>query len=101
MSTQTSPTHSPTSSSSVSPQNNHRLLIVLVVLGILGLALVIFTIYITVRLKKRRLDEASGPYEGTMVDREHPAAQITPFGAAGPYSGRTMPQFSEYSGIYN
>jgi hypothetical protein len=70
-------------------------MILIVVLGIAGTCLVAIIIYITLRLKHRRSLEVYEPYQGTLVDREHPAAQITPFGGGGPHSGRTVPQFSE------
>jgi len=86
----THPKSSSTTQSSEWRQNDRRLLIVVFALGI---ALIGFIIYMTVRLKRRRPDEASGPYKGTLVHHEHPAAQITPFGGGGPYSGRNTPQF--------
>lgn len=84
---------SSTPSSAALRRNDRRLLIVVFALGIVGVALIGFIIYITVRLKRRRPDEASGPYKGTSVHHEHPAAQITPFGGGGPHSGRNVPQF--------
>lgn len=89
---------SSTSSSSTSPQNSHSILIAIVVLGIVGMALVGGIIFFTVRHKKRRPDEASGPFKGTLVHRDHPAAWITPFGGGGPHSGRTIPQFTHTPG---
>ncbi|KAF8805200.1 hypothetical protein BYT27DRAFT_7192928 [Phlegmacium glaucopus] len=62
------------------------------------MTLVGIIIYITVRLKRRRPDEASGPYKGTLVHHDHPAAQISPFGGGGPHSGRTIPQFEHTPG---
>lgn len=84
-----------TSSKLTSPPIDHRIFVVIIVLVMFGLALVGFIVYITVRLKKRGPYEASGPYEGTLVHPDHPAAQITPFGGGGPHLGRNTPRFSK------
>ncbi|KAF8161535.1 hypothetical protein B0H34DRAFT_383755 [Crassisporium funariophilum] len=70
------------------PKSDHRILIVVVVLGIVAACLIAFVIYITLRLKRRQSSgKAFGPYQGTVMHHEHPAAHITPFGAGGPHSG--------------
>lgn len=52
----------------------------MVILGIIGAFLVAFVLYITLRLKRRQSNgEDSGPYQGTVMHSDHPAAQITPF----------------------
>ena len=76
---------------------DHRILIVIVVLVVVGsIALTGLVVYIINRLKKRRSHEAFGPYEGTLVHPEDLAAQITPYGGSGPHRGRNTPRFSEF-----
>lgn len=70
---------------------DHRIVIaVLVVFGVVLIGLIIYT---TVCLKKRRSVKSCGPSEGTFVDPEHLAAQITPFGGRGPHGGSNAPRF--------
>lgn len=78
------------------PTIDHRILILILVPLLVGIALIGFIIYITIRLKKRRSQEAFGPYEGTLVHPEDLAAQITPYGGSGPDRGRNIPRFSEF-----
>lgn len=93
------PTPSSTAHSRLStrapPRIDHRILIVIIVLGIFAMVLIAVIIFITVRLKKRP-PEACGPYEGTLVHPHHLAAQIMPFGAGGPHRGRNEPLFGEF-----
>ncbi|TFK45119.1 hypothetical protein BDQ12DRAFT_674159 [Crucibulum laeve] len=77
------------------PKNDSRILTVAVVLSILGAILVGGIIYMTIRLKRRQANgAASGPYHGTVVNEEHPSAQITPFGSP----GSETPQFRHTPG---
>lgn len=79
------------------PVIDHRILIVIVVLVVVGsIALIGLVTYITIRLKKRWPQEAFGPYEGTLVHPEDLAAQITPYGGSGPHRGRNIPRFGEF-----
>ena len=70
---------------------------VIIILVILAVFLVAYIIFITVRLKRRhdRGELAVGPYQGTALGHDHPAAKITPFGATGPDGGKRGPEFSE------
>jgi len=76
---------------------DHGIFVAIIILAISAIALIGLIIYITVRLKKRGPGD-SGPYEGTVVHPEHPAAQITPFGASGPHIGRNLPRYSHTPG---
>lgn len=64
---------------------------------ILAAFLVAYIVFITVRLKRRhdRGELEAGPYQGTALSQDHPAAHITPFGATGPNGGKRGPEFSE------
>lgn len=70
---------------------------VIITLVILAAFLVAYIVFITVRLKRRqdRGELAAGPYQGTALSHDHPAANITPFGATGPDAGKKGPEFSE------
>jgi hypothetical protein len=75
------------------PRIDRRILVMVLVPVLVGIALIGFVICITIRLKKRR-HKAFGPYEGTLVHPEDLAAQITPYGGSGPLRGRNIPRFS-------
>jgi len=77
---------------------DRRVLVILVLVVFGSIALIGFVIYITNCLKKRRPNEAFGPYEGTLVHPADLAAQITPFGGSGPHRGRNMPRFMRTPG---
>jgi len=80
------------------PKNDHRILIVVVILGIVATFLIAYIVYITIRLKRRQTSgQDLGPYQGTAMTQDHPAANITPFGSVGPHSGGNFPRFSAYS----
>jgi hypothetical protein len=93
----TSSTAHPPLSKRGPPHIDHRIVIPIIVLVILGIALIGLIIYLTTHLKKRRSNQTGGPYEGTLVHPQHLAAQITPFCGSGPHSGRNTPRFSELS----
>jgi len=81
------------------PKNDHRILIVVIILGILATFLIAYIVYITMRLKRRQTSgENMGPYQGTATHQDHPAANITPFGAVGPDSGGQIPRFKHNPG---
>ncbi|KAF8181849.1 hypothetical protein BJ912DRAFT_979345 [Pholiota molesta] len=82
------------------PTNDHRLLAVIVVLVIVAAFLITYIMYITVRLKRRQENgEIHGPNQGTLIhDDDHPAANITPFGAVGPNAGGRVPRFKHNPG---
>jgi len=67
------------------PKDDHRILVVVIILGILGAFLIAYIIYITLHVKRRQDNgEVLGPYQGTLIENDdHPAARITPFGAIG------------------
>ncbi|KAF9479099.1 hypothetical protein BDN70DRAFT_879166 [Pholiota conissans] len=92
----------PTSSSlsDATPKNDHRLLAVVVVLVIVAAFLIAYVMYITVRLKRRQESgDILGPTQGTVInDQDHPAANITPFGAVGPNAGSRAPRFKHNPG---
>lgn len=92
-----SSTPTASSLSDPTPKNDHRLLAVIIVLTIVAAFLITYIMYITVRLKKRQENgEIHGPNQGTVIhDDDHPAANITPFGAVGPNAGGKVPRFSE------
>jgi hypothetical protein len=95
MSSTTSTTPSSSPSDHPAPNNDGRTSIVGIVLAIAGLFVVAAIIYTTWRLKRRRSgnpadDPFNSPNQGTILDRAHPAARITPFGSPG---GET-PRFS-------
>lgn len=99
----TSSTASPSTTSSTktdaTPKNDHRILIVVVILGILATFLIAYIVYITIRLKRRQTSgENLGPYQGTAMHQDHPAANIVPFGAVGPHSGGKIPRFKHKPG---
>lgn len=97
----TSSTASPSASTKpdATPKNDHRILIVVVILGILAAFLISYVIYITVRLKRRQTSgDDLGPYQGTAMNQDHPAANITPFGSIGPNSGANFPRFKHNPG---
>jgi len=59
--------------------------------------LIAYIVYITIRLKRRQTSgQDLGPYQGTAMTQDHPAANITPFGSVGPHSGGNYPRFSAY-----
>jgi flagellar basal body-associated protein FliL len=73
------------------------MLTVIIILVIFAVFLIAYIIYITVRLKRRhdRGEVAAGPYQGTALNHDHPAANITPFGMTGPDGGKKGPEYSE------
>lgn len=81
----------PTSSDQAVPQNDARINIVGVVLGVAAALLIAGVIYTTLRMKRRRSTTTNvdgsesfvSPPLGTSVDHYHPAARITPFGSPG------------------
>ena len=74
-----------------------RLRTVIVVLSILAAILVAYIIYTTLKTKRRQMrSEHAGPYQGTVIQSDHPAAEIAPFGSNS-YSGATGPKFSVFS----
>jgi len=78
-------------SSDPTPKSDNRILIVVVILGIIGSILVAYILFVTFRLKRRQSNgEDAGPYQGTVMHHDHPAAKITPFGAI---SGSSGPRF--------
>lgn len=98
------PSSSSTSASSSSgqdtPPNDGRMTIVGVVLGIVGCLLIAGVVYATLRVKRKRSapgdpDSFISSSTGTKLDRTHPAARITPFGAPG---GET-PRFKHTPGL--
>ena len=94
-----SSTASPSASTNpdASPKNDHRILILVVILGIVAAFLIAYIVYITMRVKRRQTNgEDLGPYQGTAMNQDHPAANITPFGSVGPHSGANFPRFSVY-----
>jgi len=105
------PAVSPTTSSSsaspsatsldadVAPSADPRLSAVIIVLGIVAAFLITFIVYITLRVKKREVSgDTLDPSHGTVMHQDHPAAHITPFGAAGPQSGGRVPRFGHTPG---
>jgi hypothetical protein len=59
--------------------------VVVVVLSIVGFLIISGVVYITYRQsrKRRRAGSiATGPYHGIVVDKDHPAAIVTPFGSS-------------------
>jgi len=95
----TSSTASPSASTKpdATAKSDHRILIVVVILGIVAAFLISYIVYITVRLKRRQTSgDDLGPYQGTAMNQDHPAANITPFGSVGPHSGANFPRFSAY-----
>lgn len=73
------------------PKDDHRILAVVIILGIVGAFLMTYIIYITLHVKRRQdSGEVVGPYQGTLIlNDDHPAARITPFGGtAGGYGPR-------------
>ena len=66
----------------ITPKNDRRILSVVVVLSIAGAIVIAGIIWYTIRLKRQsRRPMSAGPFQGTAIlDRRHPAAQITPFG---------------------
>ncbi|KAJ2922804.1 hypothetical protein H1R20_g14306, partial [Candolleomyces eurysporus] len=68
----------------ITPKHDRRILSVIVVLSIAGAFVVAGIIWYTIRLKRRsRRPMSAGPFQGTAIlDRRHPAAQITPFGGS-------------------
>lgn len=81
--TSTAPSSSP-SSNQPTPTNDGRTNIVGIVLGIAGVFIVGVIVYTTWRLKRRRSanpQSSDAPEHGTILDRAHPAARITPFGS--------------------
>jgi hypothetical protein len=95
--TSTTPIPSASTKSDATPKNDHRILIVVVILGIVAAFLIAYIVYITIRLKRRQTSgQDLGPYQGTAMTQDHPAANITPFGSVGPHSGGNFPRFSAY-----
>ena len=92
----TTPTPTASKLPDPNPNTDHRILAVVIILGIVGAFLLGYIVHITLQVKRRqdKEAEAAGPYQGTLINSdEHPAAQITPFGSGvGGYSG---PRFSE------
>ncbi|CAA7260347.1 unnamed protein product [Cyclocybe aegerita] len=81
------------------PKSDHRLLTTVVILAIVATFLIAFIIWLTLRVKRRQSNgESSGPYQGTVMNQDHPASSITPFGAGGPHAGRKAPQFTHTPG---
>jgi len=91
-----------TSSSRVdaTPKTDHRMLAVVVVLGISGAFLIAFIIWLTLRVKRRESSGANlGPYQGSLIQETHPAADIIPFGAVGHNIGAKGPRYSAFYDI--
>ncbi|KAF9561874.1 hypothetical protein CPC08DRAFT_707058 [Agrocybe pediades] len=81
------------------PKNDRRMLAVVVVLGIVGAFLIAFIIWLTLRVKRRESSgENLGPYQGTLIQDAHPAADITPFGAVGHVSSAKGPRYKHKPG---
>lgn len=92
-STTPSRTSAPTFSSSASAmpatKNDARIMIVGIILGVVAVLVIGGIIYVTMRLKRRQSNtEGLGPFHGTVIDRDHPAAKIMPFGSASRVSPR-------------
>jgi len=80
------------------PKDDHRILVLVIILGIVGAFMIAYIIYITLHVKRRQDNgEVLGPYQGTLIqNHDHPAAHITPFGAIGGGYGR--PQYKHKPG---
>jgi hypothetical protein len=72
------------------PKDDHRILVTVIILGIVGAFLIAYIIYITLHVKRREGNgEVLGPFQGTLIQsHDDPAAHITPFGAIGGGYGR-------------
>jgi len=93
----TTPIASASTKPDATPKNDHQILIVVVILGIVAAFLIAYIVYITICLKRRQTSgQDLGPYQGTAMTQDHPAANITPFGSVGPHSGGNFPRFSAY-----
>ncbi|TFK26314.1 hypothetical protein FA15DRAFT_299397 [Coprinopsis marcescibilis] len=97
-----SSTTSIVSSSTSSPQDSApkdpRITAVIVVLVLVALVLIALVVTLTIRVKRRTDGEKrasmTGPFHGTTIwEREHPASQISPFGAP-----RSTPRFDHQPG---
>jgi len=90
-----------TSASSIhdaNPSTDHRILAVVIILGIVGAFLLVYIVHITLQVKRRqdKEKESTGPYQGTLIHSDdHPAAQITPFGSV---AGGSGPRFKHKPG---
>jgi hypothetical protein len=84
MSTTTTSVEPSSSAHVITPKNDRRILSVVVVLSIAGALVIAGIIWYTIRLKRQnRRPMSAGPFQGTAIlDRRHPAAQITPFGGS-------------------
>lgn len=84
---------SPSSADLITPKHDRRILSVVIILSIAGAIVIAGIIWYTIRLKRKgRRPMSAGPFQGTAIlDRRHPAAQITPFG--GPLNA---PSFSTF-----
>jgi hypothetical protein len=72
---------------------------VIIVLSFMAAILVAYVIYITLRTRRRQLhSEQTGPYQGTVLQGDHPAAEIAPFGDS--RFGSTGPKFSMSSFLF-
>lgn len=69
--------------SDASPKSNSRVLSVAIVLAVIGVLAIAGIVWYTMRLKNReKRPLSSGPFYGTSIlDRNHPATRIIPFGA--------------------
>jgi len=96
MSPYPSPSPSSSVSSAISP--NGRLHTVIIVLSILAAFLIVYIIFITLKAKKEQPNsERAGPYTGTTISPNHPAAEIAPFGNYS-HSGATGPRYKHTPG---
>lgn len=105
--TASAPTSSTTSTDS-SVVTDHRPLIAAVVIGVIALFVIAGILWFTLRSKRPRAanleegprkgnDTESSMWWGVGVDKDHPAARITPFGRARVGTGMAEgPRFSEY-----
>lgn len=64
-------------------------MIVGIILGVVAVLVIGGIVCVTMRSKRRQLNtEDLGPFHGTVIDRDHPAAKIMPFGSASRESPR-------------
>ncbi|KAF8911685.1 hypothetical protein CPB84DRAFT_1762612 [Gymnopilus junonius] len=93
-----SPSVSASSISDPNPKSDHRILAVVIILGVVGAFLLYYIVHITLQVKRRQAMEAesTGPYQGTLIHSDdHPAAHITPFGSV---AGGSGPRFKHKPG---
>ncbi|KAF9012733.1 hypothetical protein BDQ17DRAFT_1344528 [Cyathus striatus] len=88
MSSTTTDTSASASATSLdaTPKSDSRILAVVIILSVLGFLIISGVMYFTYRQSRRRRRAgsiAAGPYHGFVVDKDHPAAHVTPFGAPG------------------